>query len=85
MLIFEQITLTNVCDFSISSYITFEAEAVVKNVVLLSSIVHTHTDKKPRSCDLCGAGWMEARESYGTLTTVSVVNGPVLTVAVKPQ
>lgn len=40
---------------------------------------------KYRPCDLCGARQEEARESYGTLTTVSVVNGPVLTVAVQPQ
>lgn len=70
-----------------ASFITLKAEVVVKNSVLLLSIphTHTHTHKKHRSCDLCGTRWMEARESYGMLTTVSVVNGPVLTVAVKPQ
>lgn len=53
--------------------------------------VYTHTNTqaqtymKYKPCDLCGARRDEARESYGTLTTVSVVNGPVLTVTVKPQ
>lgn len=48
--------------------------------------LHAHKHSRTRRpCDLCGAGRVEARGSYGALTTVSVVNGPVLTVAVKPQ